>query len=67
MLDNQTCLIIDEIGKMELFSNSFKLKIKEIFNPISNYTVLATIPIRRGDAIIESIRNNSKTKLWMVS
>ncbi|XP_013143495.1 PREDICTED: nucleoside-triphosphatase THEP1, partial [Papilio polytes] len=67
VLDNQTCLIIDEIGKMEFFSNSFKLKIKEIFNPISNYTVLATIPIRRGDAIIESIRNNSKTKLWMVT
>ncbi|KPJ08322.1 Cancer-related nucleoside-triphosphatase [Papilio machaon] len=60
--DNQTCLIIDEIGKMEFFSNSFKLKIKEIFSPTSNNIVLATIPIRRGDAIIESIRNNSNQK-----
>ncbi|KPJ02610.1 Cancer-related nucleoside-triphosphatase-like [Papilio xuthus] len=65
--DNQTCLILDEIGKMEFFSTSFKLKIKEIFSPTSNNVVLATIPIRKSDAIIESIRNNSKSKIWVVS
>lgn len=60
-------LVIDEIGKMEFFSEPFKTAIRTIFNPSSNCTVLATIPVRRGDQLIESIRNNSQAKVWMVS
>ncbi|KAJ8727920.1 hypothetical protein PYW08_016305 [Mythimna loreyi] len=60
-------LVIDEIGKMEFFSEPFKNAIRTIFAPSSNCTVLATIPVRKGDQLIESIRNNSQAKLWMVT
>lgn len=59
-------LVIDEIGKMEFFSAPFKSRIKEIFST-SKSVVLATIPIRKGDPLIESIRNNKDAKVWLVS
>nr|AGC92685.1 nucleoside-triphosphatase C1orf57-like protein [Heliconius erato] len=65
--DDKSLLVIDEIGKMELFSSSFKLRIKEFFSTESKNIVLATIPSRKGDPIIESIRNNNKTKIWMIT
>ncbi|CAK1595822.1 unnamed protein product [Parnassius mnemosyne] len=65
--ENGTCILIDEIGKMEFFSDRFKTKIKEIFSPNSNDVVLATIPIRKSDNLIESIRNNSRSKVWVVT
>ncbi|XP_041978349.1 nucleoside-triphosphatase THEP1 [Aricia agestis] len=60
------CLVIDEIGKMEFFSLAFKNKIKELFDERSNNFILATIPIRKSDNLIEGIRNNKKTRLWIV-
>jgi len=39
-------IVIDEIGKMELFSHKFANKIEEIFNK-SNKKILATIPITK--------------------
>ncbi|XP_045771412.1 nucleoside-triphosphatase THEP1-like isoform X1 [Maniola jurtina] len=66
--DNETCvLVIDEIGKMEFFSTNFKSRIKEIFSPASKNIVLATIPVRQSDPLIESIRNNSRSKVWIVT
>lgn len=60
-------LVIDEIGKMELFSQPFKTAIRNIFNQTSEYIVLATIPVRKSDALIEGIRNHREAKLWMVT
>ncbi|CAB3223696.1 unnamed protein product [Arctia plantaginis] len=60
-------LVIDEIGKMEFQSETFKAAIKIIFNHPSHYTVLATIPLKKGDQLIESIRNNKNAKVWMVT
>ncbi|KAL0892760.1 hypothetical protein ABMA27_014466 [Loxostege sticticalis] len=60
-------LVIDEIGTMELLSNSFRTRINEIFRPISECVVLATIPTRRSSPIVESIRNNSEAKVWTVT
>uniref|UniRef100_A0A2A4IUN2 AAA+ ATPase domain-containing protein n=1 Tax=Heliothis virescens TaxID=7102 RepID=A0A2A4IUN2_HELVI len=39
----QHLLVIDEIGKMEFFSEPFKTAIRTIFSPSSNCVVLATI------------------------
>ncbi|KAJ0177005.1 hypothetical protein K1T71_007014 [Dendrolimus kikuchii] len=60
-------LVIDEIGKMEFFSEKFKQNIKNIFSDTSKNVVLATIPVRRNDTLIESIRNHSRTKVWTVT
>ncbi|CAH2106706.1 unnamed protein product [Euphydryas editha] len=65
--DSQTLLVIDEIGKMEFFSSHFKSRIKEIFSSDSKNIVVATIPVRKSDPLIESIRNNSMARVWTVT
>lgn len=65
--NSQSLLVIDEIGKMELFSELFKSRVGNIFSNQSQHVVLATIPIRKSDALIENIRNHSKGKVWTVS
>lgn len=52
---------------MEFFSEPFKNRIREIFGQASTCVVLATIPVRKGDAVIEAIRSNSRSKVWVVS
>lgn len=65
--DCQTLLVIDEIGKMEFFSSHFKSRIREIFTTDSKNVVLATIPVRKSDPLIECIRNHSLAKVWTVT
>ncbi|XP_013199719.1 cancer-related nucleoside-triphosphatase homolog [Amyelois transitella] len=60
-------MVIDEIGKMEFFSQPFKSKVKEIFSDTSNNIVLATIPARKSDNLIEAIRNHRHAKVFMVT
>ncbi|CAK1546970.1 unnamed protein product [Leptosia nina] len=64
---SKSCLVVDEIGKMEFFSLPFKNKISEIFSTDNDYIVLATIPIRKSDPLIELIRNNNKSRVWVVT
>lgn len=59
-------LVIDEIGKMEFFSEGFKNRIKNIFSQNSNSIVLATVPSRSRETIIMSIKSNRRAKLWEV-
>jgi nucleoside-triphosphatase len=48
-------IVIDEIGKMELFSKAFRELVREIlFNP--KYKVIATIPIRDVHPLVRDIR-----------
>ncbi|KAM3964335.1 cancer-related nucleoside-triphosphatase homolog [Aphomia sociella] len=67
LVDKTSLLVIDEIGKMEFFSASFKARIREIFSETSSSVVLATIPIRKSDTLIEKIRNHSNAKVWVVT
>ncbi|KAI5631877.1 NTPase domain-containing protein [Phthorimaea operculella] len=60
-------LVIDEIGKMEFFSEQFKGRVRDIFSAASDCVVLATIPVRKGDALIESIKNSPRGKVWLVT
>ena len=48
-------IVMDEVGKMELFSAGFRELVKEIlFNP--KYKVIATIPIRDVHPLVRDIR-----------
>jgi nucleoside-triphosphatase len=48
-------IVIDEIGKMELFSKAFRELVREIlFSP--KYKVIATIPIRDVHPLVRDIR-----------
>ncbi|XP_022117244.2 cancer-related nucleoside-triphosphatase homolog [Pieris rapae] len=65
--DCKSCLVIDEIGKMEFYSIPFKNTVKEIFTSNLNNIVIATIPIRKSDPLIELIRNHNDAKVWVVT
>ncbi|KAG7312918.1 hypothetical protein JYU34_001316 [Plutella xylostella] len=65
--DQNSLLVIDEIGKMEFFSEPFKKRIREVFSGISSHVILASIPVRRSDNLIEGIRNHSLAKVWLVT
>lgn len=60
--------MIDEIGKMELFSKPFIVHVRKVFNEYEG-GILATIPIARGKALslVEEITNRSDTKVIAVS
>jgi nucleoside-triphosphatase len=57
--------IIDEIGKMECFSESFCTRVREIFD--SDARVLATIPFRSAVPFIEGIRNRPHVAIVTVT
>lgn len=60
-------MIIDEIGKMESFSQKFK-NIVQTYYKKPNVLILATIPLRKTKiSFIESIRENPEAKLFIVS
>ena len=58
-------LIIDEIGKMECFSETFVRRVREIFQ--AGYPVLATIPLRGGGEFLEEIRRQRDVKTFIVT
>ncbi len=54
-LKEDKILIIDEIGKMELFSKKFAALIKKLFED-KNKTILATVPVKNVDPLIKWIK-----------
>ena len=56
-----TVIVIDEIGKMELFSKSFSSAVRNVFR-LEGVVILATIPIARGKPLplVEELRKNEK-------
>ncbi|XP_013413792.1 cancer-related nucleoside-triphosphatase [Lingula anatina] len=64
----QCVMVIDEIGKMEMFSQPFIQLVRSLFsNP--QVTVFATIPIAKGKPIhlVEELRKRHDAKLFEVS
>ena len=57
-------IIIDEIGKMEFFSDKFKKRLIEILN--SNKMVIATIALK-GSGPVEAIKKRSDVQLFIMS
>jgi nucleoside-triphosphatase len=56
-------IFIDEIGKMECFSNKFRKLIKEILN--SNKLLIATIALK-GEGFIRDIKNRNDIRLFEI-
>ena len=60
--------VIDEVGKMELFSHGFVQAVRKLLNqPYS--TVLGTIPVPKGKTLglVEEIRTRRDVKVYNVS
>ncbi|XP_062587267.1 cancer-related nucleoside-triphosphatase-like [Saccostrea cucullata] len=60
--------IIDEIGKMELFSQTFVTMVRELLKK-PNSVIIATIPIPKGKPIpfVEEIRNHNQSQVFTVT
>ena len=60
--------VIDEIGKMELFSQSFIQVVSQILSG-SGVVMLGTIPVPKGKplGLVEEIRNRKEVKVFNVS
>lgn len=58
-------VIIDEIGKMECFSEKFVRRVREIFQADSG--VLATVPSRGGGELLEEIRRMSDAETYTLT
>lgn len=60
-------VVIDEIGKMELFSRSFQQTVKELLKH-SKVTVFATIPAPgKANPYVEEIRHRDDVLVYTVS
>lgn len=60
--------VIDEIGKMELFSQSFIRAVRQTLDS-SSCTILGTIPIPKGKplGLVEEVRSRRDVKVFTVS
>lgn len=60
--------VIDEIGKMELFSQSFIRSVRQTLDS-SSCTILGTIPIPKGKplGLVEEVRSRRDVKVFSVS
>uniref|UniRef100_A0A3P8W555 Nucleoside-triphosphatase, cancer-related n=1 Tax=Cynoglossus semilaevis TaxID=244447 RepID=A0A3P8W555_CYNSE len=60
--------VIDEIGKMELFSQSFIRAVRQILDS-SSCTVLGTIPIPKGKplGLVEEVRSSRDVRVFAVT
>ena len=59
--------VIDEVGKMEMFSDSFVREVRDLLENPST-TVLTTIPVAKGKPIpfVEEIRHRKDAILYQV-
>ena len=58
-------LLIDEIGKMECFSEEFIRRVEKAFE--AETSILATIPLRGGGAFIDSFRRRQDAETVLVT
>jgi len=61
-----TILVVDEIGKMEMFSRRFQLAVRSIFDNASQHTVIATIPISKRTKLVEELIARQDVRLFSV-
>lgn len=59
--------VIDEIGKMELFSQAFIRAVRQTLDG-SSCSILGTIPVPKGKplTLVEEVRSRQDVKIFMV-
>lgn len=67
-VDSRKVFVIDEIGKMELFSQSFIRAVRRTLDS-SSCSILGTIPVPKGKplALVEEVRSRKDVKVFTVS
>ncbi|XP_054163146.1 cancer-related nucleoside-triphosphatase homolog [Oppia nitens] len=60
--NKQMILVIDEIGKMETFSDVFRKSVRQMFDnevTTKSYRIMATLPVKRNVQLAEDLRRRS--------
>lgn len=65
--DEKSLLIIDEIGKMELFSEKFAQFIKDLLLSKKNLKIIATVPIKTTLDVIAKLKANPQSEIFHVT
>lgn len=67
-LPPKTVVVIDEIGKMEMFSKPFQEAVRAVFG-IPNCVIMATIPVSKGNPIplVKELVSRNDTRVFTVS
>jgi nucleoside-triphosphatase len=60
-------LVIDEIGKMELFSKKFEAVIRNFLKTDSNLKILATVPLKANINLIDQLKNHKNARLYHIT
>jgi nucleoside-triphosphatase len=66
-IDGGSLLIIDEIGKMELFSKDFENAIKNLLISKRNLKILTTVPLKSPHKLIDQIKTHRNTTLFYLT
>ncbi|XP_070495996.1 nucleoside-triphosphatase THEP1 [Chironomus tepperi] len=60
-------LVIDEIGKMELFSKKFETAVKNFLKIDNNLKILATVPLKANINLIDQLKNHKNARLYHIT
>ena len=65
----QEVVVIDEIGKMELFSHKFVSTVKELFSGRDKVVIMATVPLTKGKSLplVTELKQRRDCKLFEVN
>nr|XP_008201729.1 PREDICTED: nucleoside-triphosphatase THEP1 [Tribolium castaneum] len=67
IFDNvKSIIIIDEIGKMEMFSKTFQANVERVITDKS-IRVVATVPLKASLPLVQKIKNSNTSRLITVS
>uniref|UniRef100_A0A671QB18 AAA+ ATPase domain-containing protein n=1 Tax=Sinocyclocheilus anshuiensis TaxID=1608454 RepID=A0A671QB18_9TELE len=66
--ESKRLFVIDEIGKMELFSQAFIRAVRQTLDA-SSCSILGTIPVPKGKplALVEEVRSRQDVKIFMIT
>lgn len=62
-----TLLVIDEIGKMELFSKKFEASIEQILASNKSLKILATVPLRSTESLVDQLKQSRNSQLYHIT
>ncbi|KAG5681298.1 hypothetical protein PVAND_010748 [Polypedilum vanderplanki] len=65
--EEKDLLVIDEIGKMELFSKKFEKAINNLLSTKSNLKILATVPLKNSHLLVEQIKSDKNSTLFHIT
>jgi len=65
--NENSLLVIDEIGKMELCSRKFEDIIKRFLTSANNLNIIATVPLKSPASLIDDLKKHQKSQLFHIT